>query len=93
MFAAELSKTLALIDEKSVKLLNDVVHRAGKLPPLSRIDPQEVFEAFKFDKKHLSGSLQMVLLTGIGKPVIRTEKDISPTTVKSVLKKLLRNRA
>ena len=93
LFAAELSKALALIDEKSVKLLNDVVHRAGKLPPLGSIDPQEVFEAFKFDKKHLSGSLQMVLLKGIGKPVIRTEKDISPTTVKSVLKKLLRKRA
>jgi 3-dehydroquinate synthase len=90
LFAAELSKSLALIDEKSVNLLYDVVHRAGDLPPLAGIDPQEVFEAFKFDKKQLSGSLQMILLKGIGKPVIRTEKDISPVTVKTVLKKLLR---
>ena len=88
LFAAELSKSLALIDEKSVKSLNDVLHRAGKLPPIADIDPQEVFEAFKFDKKHLSGSLQMVLLKGIGRPVIR--KDISSATIKSVLKKLLR---
>lgn len=90
LFAAELSKSLALIDEKSVKLLNDVVHRAGELPPLVNIDPQEVFEAFQFDKKHLSGSLQMILLKGLGKPVILTDKVISPAVVKSVLKKLLR---
>ena len=90
LFAAELSKSLALMDEKDVKLLNDVVHRAGKLPPLANIDSQEVFEAFKFDKKHLSGSLQMVLLKGIGKPVIRTQTDIPLSTTKSVLKKLLR---
>jgi 3-dehydroquinate synthetase len=66
------------------------VHRAGRLPPLAGIGPQEVFEAFKFDKKNLSGSLQMVLLEGIGKPMIRTERDISPAAVKAVLKKLLR---
>ena len=87
LFAAELSKSLALLDDKSVNLLYDVVHRAGHLPPLTNIDPQEVFEAFRFDKKHLSGSLQMILLKGIGKPVIRTEKDISPATVMTALKK------
>ena len=90
LFAAELSKSLALMDEKDVKLLNDVVHRAGPLPPLANIAAQEVFEAFKFDKKHLSGSLQMVLLKGIGNPVIRTQTDITLSTTKSVLKKLLR---
>ena len=31
LFAAELSKSLAFCDEKDVKLLNDVVHRAGSL--------------------------------------------------------------
>ena len=90
LFAAELSKSLALIDEKSVKLLNDVVHLVGTLPPLGNIDPQEVIGAFRFDKKHLSGSLQLILLRGIGKPVICTDKEISPAVTKSVLKKLLR---
>ncbi|HRI05064.1 MAG TPA: 3-dehydroquinate synthase [Pyrinomonadaceae bacterium] len=89
LFAAELSKSLALIDEKDIKLFYDVVHRVGALPPLANIDSQEVFEAFRFDKKHLSGSLQMVLLKGIGKPVIRTQTDIPLSTIKSVLKKLL----
>ena len=89
LFAAELSKSLALCDEKDVKSLNDVVQRVGPLPKLANIDGDEVFEAFKFDKKYLSGSLQMILLKGIGKPVILTEKDIPRTTVQKVLKKLL----
>ena len=53
-----------------------------------RLRPLDRF--VRFDKKNLSGSLQMILLKGIGKPVIRTEKDISPAAVKTVLKKLLR---
>ena len=89
MFAAELSKSLALCGEKDVKLLNDVVHRAGRLPRLASIDTREVFEAFKFDKKHLSGSLQMVLLKGIGKPMIVSEKDIPRSLLIKVLKDFL----
>ena len=90
LFAVELSKYLALLEEKDVNLLNDVVHRAGSLPPLANIDSREVFEAFRFDKKQLSGSLQMVLLNGIGKPVIRSQADIPLATTKSILKNLLR---
>ena len=89
LFAAGLSKSLALCDEKDVKLLNDVVQCVGTLPLLANIDRNEVFEAFKFDKKHLAGSLQMVLLKGIGKPVILTEKDIPRVTTQKVLKELL----
>ncbi|MFZ1701859.1 MAG: 3-dehydroquinate synthase [Pyrinomonadaceae bacterium] len=88
MFAAELSKSLALCDEKSVKSLNDVVHRVGTLPSLADIDEKGVVEAFRFDKKNLSGSLQMVLLKGIGKPVIVS--DVPQPTVRTVLKRLLR---
>lgn len=89
LFAAELSKTLALLDEKSVNLLYDVVHRCGPLPRLAGIDGHEVFEAFKFDKKQVAGSLQMVLLKGLGKPVILTERDIPQAAIQKVLKKLL----
>ncbi|MFM9903396.1 MAG: 3-dehydroquinate synthase [Pyrinomonadaceae bacterium] len=91
LFAAELSKSLALIDKNVVKLLYDVVHRAGTLPPLANIDSQEIFEAFKFDKKQLAGSLQMVLLKGIGKPVILSEADLPLSTVQTVLKQVLRS--
>ena len=89
LFAAELSKYLALCDEKDVNLLNDVVQRVGALPSLANIDRDEVFEAFRFDKKHLAGSLHMIRLKGIGKPVILTDKDIPRVTTQKVLKELL----
>lgn len=89
LFAAELSKSLALCDEKDVKLLNDVVQAAGTLPRLKNIDEVEVFEAFKFDKKHLSGSLQMILLKGIGRPVILTDREIPQKSFQRVLNKFL----
>jgi 3-dehydroquinate synthase len=88
-YACELSKTLALIDENIVNLLNGVVHRAGTLPPVSKLDPEEVFEAFRFDKKLVAGSLQMILLKGIGKPVIVNGDDIKRSTHIRALKKLL----
>ena len=88
MFAAELSKSLALCDGKVVKSLNDVVHSVGPLPPLANVDPDKVLAAFRSDKKNLAGSLQMVLLKGIGKPVILTENYIPRTAITSVLKRL-----
>jgi 3-dehydroquinate synthetase len=66
------------------------VHRAGALPALANIDSREVFEAFRFDKKNLAGSLQMVLLKGIGKPVILTERDIPRSALQKVLKSFFR---
>ncbi|MEJ7622877.1 MAG: 3-dehydroquinate synthase [Pyrinomonadaceae bacterium] len=91
LFAAELSKSLALCDKKDVELLNDVLHRVGPLPRLTNIDPGEVLEAFKLDKKQLSGSLQMVLLTGLGQPTIIGGDAIPPSAIKSTLTRLLRN--
>lgn len=93
LFAAELSKSLALCSQKDVNLLYDVVHRVGILPSLAGIGTREVIEAFKFDKKHLSGSLQMVLLRGIGRPKIVSGQDIPRDVLESVLNKFLKERA
>lgn len=70
LYAAELSKNLDLVDQEVVNLLNDVVRTTGDLPPLNNFDAEEVFEAFRFDKKLVAGSLQMILLSGIGKPKV-----------------------
>lgn len=91
LFAAELSKSLALIDERSVNLLYDVVHRAGALPSLANIDPKEVFEAFRYDKKNVSGELQMILLRGIGKPVILSDRDIPQSSLRKAFKSVMRH--
>lgn len=88
LYAAELSKSLALCDKEDVNLLYDVVHRVGTLPTLANIDPHEVLEAFRFDKKLVAGSLQMILLKGIGMPVIVDSRDIPKSAHTQALKRL-----
>lgn len=90
VFAAELSKKLELLSADEVKLLNGVVHRTGKLPALHGIDPSEVFEAFKFDKKVIGKSLQWVLLKGIGKPVIIGGEHIPARVLKDTLRTIIK---
>ncbi len=90
LYAAELSKTLAFCDKKDINWLYDVVHDVGVLPSLANIDSQEVFEAFRFDKKQVAGSLQMILLKGIGKPVIVSSIDIPSSAHTKALKQLLK---
>lgn len=89
LYAAELSKSLAFCDKESVKSLYDVVHSVGSLPTLANIDTQEVFEAFRFDKKLVAGSLQMIVLKGIGKPSIIGSSDIPETVRVNAFKQLL----
>ena len=90
LFAAELSKKLELLSLDEVKSLNDVVHRAGALPPISNIDPSEILEAFIHDKKNIGSSLQWVLLRGIGKPVIVPGSEIPASLIRSTVKKFIR---
>ncbi|MCZ2389952.1 MAG: 3-dehydroquinate synthase [Acidobacteria bacterium] len=90
LYAAELSKKLAICDKKDVELLYDVVHSVGVLPPVAGIEPRMAFEAFRYDKKNISGSLQMVLLRGIGRPVILSGKAIPPKTAFSTLEAFLK---
>jgi 3-dehydroquinate synthase len=89
-FAAELSKNLALCPQEDVNLLNDVVRRAGVLPSVANIDPDEVLRAFRSDKKVIGGELQMILLRGIGKPVIVSERDISDAILKTTIRQFFR---
>ena len=90
LFAAELSKKLELLTADEVKSLNDVVHRAGTLPSIGHIDPSEILEAFRHDKKMIGDSLQWVLLRGIGKPVIVPGKEIPASLIRSTVKKFTR---
>lgn len=90
LFAAELSKKLELLSSDEVESLNDVVHRAGALPPITHIDPSEIIEAFKHDKKNIGKSLQWVLLRGIGKPVIVPGAEVPVSLVRSTVRKIIR---
>jgi 3-dehydroquinate synthase len=84
LFAAELSKKLELLDNNTVNLLNDVVHRAGLLPPIGHIAPDVVFDAFRFDKKLVGKNLHWILLKAIGEPVIVPQNEIPSRLIRSV---------
>lgn len=88
-FAAELSKRLELLGQDEVDFLSDVVHRAGRLPAISHIDPTQVLEAFKHDKKQIGKSLQWVLLRGIGHPIIVPDSEIPRTVITSTLRSVI----
>lgn len=90
LFAAGLSNSLDLLSQKNVNLLNDVLQYIGPLPPLANIDEAKVLGAFAVDKKRVSGELQMVLLKGIGKPIVMPESNIPRTLIKKTLKQLFK---
>lgn len=89
IFAAELSKKLELLSADEVTLLNGVVHRAGTLPPLNKIDPAAIFDSFRFDKKVVNNSLNWVLLEGIGKPVITSDQNIPRKAIRESIGKVI----
>jgi 3-dehydroquinate synthase len=89
MFAAELSKNLEILPQNQVTLLNDVVRPAGELPPIGRLNPSDIVAALGFDKKNVGGSLQWVLLRGIGKPVIFPDKNIPRPLLLETIKSFL----
>jgi 3-dehydroquinate synthase len=89
-FAAALSKNLGLLAPNEVKLLNDVVHRAGKLPPIDNIDPREIFATFKYDKKMINDSLHWILLERLGKPVIFPHAKIPQAALTASFKETVR---
>lgn len=86
-FAAELSKNLELLEAGAVKSINDVVHRAGRIPPIRNIDPDEMVRAFSHDKKVVGDRLHWVLLKRIGRPKIISNDRIPH----SILKKTVRD--
>lgn len=90
LYAAELSKSLAFLDKNDVKLLYDVVHRVGALPTLANIDFDNVFEAFRSDKKNVAGSLQMILLKGLGRPIIVRANDVSRRQHEAAFKRIVK---
>jgi 3-dehydroquinate synthase len=90
-FAASLSKNLGLLSKDEVTLLYDVVHMAGRLPAVAGIDPRDVFAALKHDKKVIDGSLQWILLKGIGEPVIVPHAELDRPAMKAAFKDIVRS--
>jgi 3-dehydroquinate synthase len=92
LFAAEISKKLANLPQSDVNLLNDVVHRVGRLPSLAGIRFEDVLQAFAIDKKNIAGGLQMILLKKIGAPAIVSIGSGERKVVEATLKQFLKNK-
>ncbi len=90
-FASALSKNLGLLSSDEVKLLNDVVHRAGKLPSIAHIDSREIFATLKYDKKMIDDSLHWILLEKVGKPVIFPHAKIPQAALAASFKETARS--
>ena len=91
LFSAEIAKRLDILGNNELELLNDVMHRVGKLPQIPKISSEQLIEAIKFDKKSINGSLQWVLIKRIGKPVILSDKEIPLSVIKKSLEKILKS--
>lgn len=91
LFSAEIAKRLDIFAKDELELLNDVMHRVGKLPQIPKISSEQIIEAIKFDKKSVNGSLQWILIKKIGKPVILSDKEIPPLVIKKSLEKILKS--
>ncbi|MCD9187905.1 MAG: 3-dehydroquinate synthase [Pyrinomonadaceae bacterium] len=89
LFAAALSKKLDILSKNEVKSLNDVLCKVGGLPETRNIDLKEVVEAFSFDKKTTGKTLQWILLSGIGKPVIVSSREIPQSIIEESLIEVL----
>ncbi len=70
VLAARVSHQLGLLNAGEMRSLISVIGSYG-LPVKSEIEPRELFNAMKQDKKREGGSIHLVLLEGIGKAVSR----------------------
>ena len=85
LFAAELSKNLAIFPQNELNLLNDVLQNVGRLPDVRNINLERVIESFKFDKKKVGSHVQFVLLEKIGAPKIVSGEQIPNSIIRQTL--------
>jgi len=90
LLAAQLSKNIDLLPGYELELLNDVVHRVGRLPRIADISSESIYKALTFDKKSSAGKINWVLLKGIGKPLIIPENDIPRSALTKAVKAILK---
>ncbi len=87
--AAEVSRSLEILDKVSLESLNDVVDLVADLPKTDNIETDRVIDAFIFDKKNAGESLSWILLESIGNPIIVDESDIPQPLIEEALEKIL----
>jgi 3-dehydroquinate synthase len=88
MAAAEIGRRAGVTPPDVVERQRRLLERAGlPLKPPPGIDRARVSEALKLDKKVVAGGQRWVLLTGVGRTVVRD--DIPASIVEAVLDEML----
>lgn len=89
LFVSILSNKLDILGKNELNSLNDVLRKVGGLPETRNINLKEVVEAFSFDKKTTGKTLQWILLSGIGKPIIISSREIPQSIIEESLIEVL----
>lgn len=90
LVAGRLSKNLGLLAETELESLTRAVRLCGPLPSPKRLNELEIVDAIARDKKQKQGSVQWVLLEGIGRPRIVDGKEISPSLLRESIREVFR---
>lgn len=84
VFASRLSQVQGLLSASEVDRVEQLVHAAG-LPASMELDPDEIYENIRKDKKKSGEDVHFVLLRGLGDTLVRP---IALTELKSMIRDL-----
>lgn len=93
LVAGELSKNLGMLSPDELKLLAEAVGSCGRLPRADDLDEELILNAITHDKKSVAGTVQWVLIEGIGRPRIVSGKEITPALLRQSLRLAVRTAA
>jgi 3-dehydroquinate synthase len=83
--AAEISKSLGMLELDELELLRQAVRRCGRLPRADDLEIDELIKAMKGDKKSVKGHVKWVLLDAIGRARIVDGGEISARVLRTAL--------
>jgi len=83
--AAEISKSLGMLELDELELLRQAVRTCGKLPRADDLEIDELIKVMKGDKKSVNGHVKWVLLEAIGRARIVDGGEISARVLRTAL--------
>jgi 3-dehydroquinate synthase len=87
IIASRLAAKLGMIDEHQARAIEAVVLSLGRMPAIGNIEPDELFEAMRYDKKAQGGALTLILPTRIG--AVRICRDVPPKAIRQAMQEFL----
>lgn len=86
---SEIAKKLGILPTAELELLRAAIALAGPMPQTRDLDPADITDLMKYDKKRVGGSLKWVLLERLGLARIVDGNEIPRRLVTSALRSVL----